>query len=40
MELKLNMTHQLLDFTDNVNLVGDNINTIKKNTETLIVASK
>jgi hypothetical protein len=38
--LKLNGTHQLLDYTDNVNLLGDNINTIKRNTETLIDASK
>jgi hypothetical protein len=38
--LKLNGTHQLLAYPDNVNLLGDNINTIKKNTETLIGASK
>jgi hypothetical protein len=38
--LKLNGTHQLLAYTDNVNLLGRNINTIKKNTETLIDASK
>jgi hypothetical protein len=39
--LKLNGTHQLLAYTDDVNLVGDNIDTIKKNTETLIIdASK
>jgi hypothetical protein len=35
--LKLNGTHQLLDYTDDVNLLGDNIDTIKKNTEILIV---
>jgi hypothetical protein len=38
--LKLNGTHQLLAYTDDVNLLGDNINTVKKNKETLIDASK
>jgi hypothetical protein len=38
--LKLNGTHQLLAYADEVNLLGDNIDTIKKNTETLIDASK
>jgi hypothetical protein len=36
--LKLNVTHQLLAYADDVNLLGDNIDTI--NTETLIDASK
>jgi hypothetical protein len=40
MGLKLNGTHQLLDYADEVNLLGDNIKSIKKNTETLIDASK
>jgi hypothetical protein len=39
-ELKLNGTHQLLAYADDVNLLGDNIDTIKKSTETLIGASK
>jgi hypothetical protein len=38
--LKLNGTHQLLSYADDVNLLGDNIDTIKKNIETLIDASK
>jgi hypothetical protein len=38
--LKLNGTHQLLAYTDDVNLWGDNIDTIKTNTETLTDASK
>jgi hypothetical protein len=38
--LKLNGTHQFLPYADDVNLLGDNIVTIKKNTETLIDASK
>jgi hypothetical protein len=37
--LKLNGTHQLLAYADNVNLLRDNINTIKNNTESLIDVS-
>jgi hypothetical protein len=38
--LQLNGTHQLLACADDVNLLGDNTYTTKKNTETLIYASK
>jgi hypothetical protein len=38
--LKLNGTYQLLLYADDVNVQGDNIDTTKKNTQTLIDASK
>jgi hypothetical protein len=38
--LKLNGTHRLLAYANDVNLLGDNIDTINKNTQTLIDASK
>jgi hypothetical protein len=38
--LKINGIHQLLAYADGVNLQGDNIDTIKRNTETSIDASK
>jgi hypothetical protein len=38
--LKLKGTHQLLVYADDVNLLGDDIDTIKRNTQTLIEASK
>jgi hypothetical protein len=38
--LKLNGTHQFLAYADDVYLLGDNIDTIKKNTDTLIEAGK
>jgi hypothetical protein len=36
--MKLNATHRLLAYADDVNRPGDNIRTIKKNTEILIDA--
>jgi hypothetical protein len=39
-ELKLKITHQLLVYADDVNLLGDKVDTIKKGTQTLIDASK
>jgi hypothetical protein len=40
MGLKLNYTHHLLAYADDVTLLGDNIDIVKKNTATVIDASK
>jgi hypothetical protein len=36
--LTLNGTHHLLAYADNVSLLGDNIETIKRKTETLMLS--
>jgi hypothetical protein len=38
--LKLNVTLQLLAYANYMNLLGDNIASVRKNTETLIDSSK
>jgi len=38
--LKLNGTHQLLFYADDVSMLGGSLHTIKENTEALLVASK
>jgi hypothetical protein len=38
--LKLNSTHQLLVYADDVNILGGSIHGIKKNAEDLVAASK
>jgi len=38
--VKLNGTHQLLVYVDDVNILGGSVHTVKKNTEALVVAIK
>jgi len=38
--LKLNGTHQLLVYVNDVNILGGSIHTVKKNAEALVVATK
>jgi len=38
--LKLNGTHQLLVYADDVNILGGSVHTIQKNTEALVVDIK
>jgi hypothetical protein len=37
---KVNGTHQLMVYAGDVNILGGSVQTIKKNTEVLVVASK
>ena len=38
--LKLNGTHQLLVYVDDVNILGESVHTVKENAEALILATK
>jgi len=38
--LKLNVTHQLLAYADDVNKLGGSVHTVKENAEALVVATK
>ena len=38
--LKLNGTHQLLAYADDVNILGGSVHTVKKNVEALVAATK
>ena len=39
-DLKLNGTHQLLAYADDVNIFGGSVDTVKKNAEALVAATK
>ena len=38
--MKLNGTHQLLVYADDVNILGESVHTIKENAEALVAAAK
>ena len=38
--LKLNGTHQLLAYADDINILGGSVHTVKENAEALVVATK
>ena len=39
-QVKLNGTHQLLAYADDVNILGGSVHTVKENAEVLVVATK
>ena len=38
--MKLNGTHQLLAYADDVNILGGSVHTVKENADALVVATK
>jgi len=40
LETKLNGTHQLLTYADDVNILGGSVHTVKENAEALVVATE
>jgi hypothetical protein len=38
--LRLNGTHKVLVYADDINILGGSVHTVKKNTEALVVATK
>ena len=38
--MKLNGTHQLLAYADDVNILGGSVHTLKENTEALVAATR
>ena len=38
--MKLNVTHQLLAYADDVNILGESIHTLKENAEALVAAAR
>ena len=38
--MKLNGTHQLLAYADHVNILGGSVDTVKKNAEALVAATR
>ena len=38
--MKLNVTHQLLAYTDDINMLGGSVHTVKENAEALLVAGR
>ena len=38
--MKLNGAHQLLAYTDDINMLGGSVRTVKENTEAFVVAGR